>query len=461
MQLAAAIGLLVLAYAYSVKTTQRRVTFKDKVLAVTLMWPVAGVFYSPLLDLRNHIWMVLGGLALLWILRYRKSIVSHLWPLLVLLVYMMLVSLCWAVNSTDSVARTLGSALMTIYVIAQVWTRPPRKGLSIAFDALTSVSFGIIILLAWGISQENAFHLKRFQMFQVGLRATDVANFALVAAIILGGRGLRERGGKRLALLTLSASAFVLMMLTKTRGTLLSLICIIGFLAVFESGKQQRTLKVVCFLLVLTFPALFYFTPGYIIGLQEYYRLMPKAGHIYDPEGDLFMGRKGLWEKAMEKARDRPFLGRGTGASNFVHLSDQFVKSKILTKDLQVATVHSQYVETYYDHGLVGLGLLVFVLVWITQAAFKVNQHPPRGLGTETKTMVWLWITVPIGMLSHGGYLSSGNTWRMWIWIAGMVLVCLDQTRRRAQRSNRIVLAEVRQPRVNREGAAKKTKRIR
>ncbi|MBN1878408.1 MAG: O-antigen ligase family protein [Anaerolineae bacterium] len=428
MRLAAALVLLMLAIAYSVKSAQGTATFKDVVLAASLMWPVAVVFYGPLLDLRNPVWIVLGGLALLWILKWQRPIILQLWPVVIFFVYMMAASL-WAVNSTDSALRTIGNTLLMVYVAAQVWTRSPQQTLLRTFDVLTIVSLGILILLLWGAAQEGLSLSRRFRMDEIGLKATGIASFALTALIVLGGRGFKEKGIKRLVVLALSGVALVLMVLTQTRGTLFAFIGIIAFLAVFQGKSQGQTRDAVLYLMILSLLVLFSFIPDvldrHLGSVATYFRLDAEADLLDDPEG--WAGRFDLWTYALEKAAERPFLGRGTGSSTYALAPDSIFASSSSTVGLPYSPVHSQYVETYYDHGYVGLGFLIIILLWITWAAVRAFQNPPPGLEIETKTLALLWITTPIGMVSHGGYFSSGNPQRMWLWLAGLAMVYVQQ----------------------------------
>lgn len=428
MQLAAALVLLMLAIAYSVKSSQGTATFKDVVLAASLMWPVAVVFYGPLLDLRNPVWIVLGGLAILWIFKWQRSIILQLWPVVIFFVYMMTASL-WAVNGVESAMRTIGNTLLMVYVAAQVRTRSPQQTLSRTFDVLTIVSFGILILLLWGATQEGLSLSRRFRMDEIGLKATGIASFALTALIVLGGRAFKEKGVKRLALLALSGFALALMMLTQTRGTLFAFIGVIAFLALFQGKSQGQTRDVILYLMILSSLVLFSFMPDvldrYLGNAATYFRLESETELLDDPEG--WAGRFDLWSYALEKAAERPFLGRGTGSSTFAIVPDVVFASRSSTAGLPYATVHSQYVETYYDHGLIGLGVLIVILLWITWAAIKAFRNPPPGLETETRTLALLWITTPIGMITHGGYFSSGNPHRMWLWLAGLAMVYVQQ----------------------------------
>lgn len=429
LQLAAAFGLLILPVIYLVRLARGPVVFQDVVLVVSLMWPVALAFYRPLLGLRNPIWVVLGGLALLWLLKWQKPVIPHLWPLVIFFVYMMVTSL-WAVNSIDSATRTVGSFLMMVYVIIQAWTRPSEQAISRIFDVLMLVSLGILFLLVWIVSQKGISLSQRFQMPEAGLKATGIANFALTAFIMLGGLGFKERGVKRLAVWTLAVGTLVLMVFTQTRATLFALMLVIGFIVVFEKGSQGYIIKLITFLLILVFLTFFIFQPDTtrqdLNSFIGYFRLSEEVESI-QLTGSSWSGRGELWRFALEKARDRPFLGRGTGSSSFAAIPDWILASLSSVESLPANTVHNQFVETYYDHGLIGLALLSGILVWITRAAFKIFRAPPPGLEIKSKTLVMLWLTVPIGMLSHGGYFSSGNPQRMWVWITGIALVYIHQ----------------------------------
>lgn len=439
MQLAAILVMSIQALVYLIRSAQGIPTLRDLVLVASVMWPVTAAFYLPLLDIRNPLWVTLGLMSIWWLIGCQRPIISRVWPLLVFLGYMMTASL-WAVNSMDSATRTIGCILMMIYVVVQIWTRPSEQVISRIFNVLVLVSLGILLLLAWIVSQKGISLSQRFQMPEAGLRATGIASFALTALIVLCGRGFKEKGVRRLLLWGLAGISLTLMVLTKTRGTLFALIGVVGFLIVFLEKTQHRTWNVFLYLVTLFLLALITFMPDAMEkhwdSVLTYFRLEAATTSFDDAIEST--GRLDLWTYALEKARERPYLGRGTGSSTFAMVPDQIFASGSIA-GFPIVTVHSQYVETYYDHGLVGLGLLIIILIWITWAAIKAFRNPPPGLETETRTLALLWITAPIGMVSHGGYFSSGNPHQMWVWLAGLAMVYVQQ--HAAERHEQVVPA--------------------
>jgi O-antigen ligase len=130
-----------------------------------------------------------------------------------------------------------------------------------------------------------------------------------------------------------------------------------------------------------------------------------------------------VWKPAMEKARQRPLLGRGFGSSSFFDFSDDEYHDN-LTKNMPWrTTVHSQFLEVFYEFGLVGflfyLGFLAALLGWAGWILVKVDRPG-----------AWRWRLLAIYSLvgflegfTHGGQITTGaqNIFCRWL-IYGCVL---------------------------------------
>lgn len=94
-----------------------------------------------------------------------------------------------------------------------------------------------------------------------------------------------------------------------------------------------------------------------------------------------------VWKKAIDIYKEKPITGRGLGSfrMEFYNLAPEF------RSDGHWAQAHNDYIQVLYEHGLVGLGILLS-LMWITFLSFwrkRVGLIPVTSLFVMAMLAFW------------------------------------------------------------------------
>jgi len=234
------------------------------------------------------------------------------------------------------------------------------------------------------------------------------------AFVRLFAEGMTQRGEWRVLHLALAFVTLAAMVRTGTRGTLVQLVVVLPLLV--ATSPVRASLGGMAFRFLFAVPAIL------AIGVLAWLSLAPDKKLTYmglfrvDPVDGVLDSRGDLWAEAMEKARERPWLGRGLGSSSFLWLTDEEYReiSSLATPDR--VTIHSQYLEVFYEFGALGFlvfAWLCFALVWGASRWF-LYQGP----------QAWVWrmfavyaVNGMLGGLFHGGQFSTGQVGLICWWL--------------------------------------------
>jgi len=110
----------------------------------------------------------------------------------------------------------------------------------------------------------------------------------------------------------------------------------------------------------------------------------PARGATVNRLGSLDSNRYDFWRVAIKEARDHPLDGLGAGGFRAAWLQKR-------TINYNVVDVHSDYLETLTELGIVGLALmLAFVCGVIAAAVRALRRHPSLAPGAAAGVAVWL-----------------------------------------------------------------------
>ena len=127
---------------------------------------------------------------------------------------------------------------------------------------------------------------------------------------------------------------------------------------------------------------------------------------------DLLSTRRGLWDGAITRGWERPFLGHGIGTSSY------YWAENIEETDLsRGTTVHSQFVEIFFDEGLVGIILFAGILVFSGFSAFRWIEFGAFYRNRYALFLGLLWLATAIELIGHGGKTTPGNSSAVLFWI--------------------------------------------
>jgi probable O-glycosylation ligase (exosortase A-associated) len=167
----------------------------------------------------------------------------------------------------------------------------------------------------------------------------------------------------RWGFLALIAILIHAVLLTYSRGAMLSLIAVVPLL--YLRTRRRSQVALFGLLLAVLLPVL--------AGKQIRDRFFTIAENDVDASAQ---SRRDSWTAALKMARDNPIFGVGLRNANLF--------SHAYGADLQGRTIHSQYFQIAADNGFVGLGLYLAILAsfWINLRRVRratVDRNDPEG----------------------------------------------------------------------------------
>jgi len=263
------------------------------------------------------------------------------WVLLFFVVWS-LASILWSIDVTVTARRLIGFGVFCLGALAMTSR--------FSADFLPECVFYITALyLAAGLSVEIIHHAftplsgdYRFSgTVHPNIQAINCAMLLLSAVSLAGSPGRRRN-----VFLAAAAIAFVFLILTKSRTSLLCALLALGFLSFLNSSNKSRGL---IYLLGIVFVySIFYLFLGE--------RLLPSVRETFllgrDPEETLtFTGRTYLWEASLDYAWLRPFHGYGFNS----FWTPRHLRAFSEAMGWPIPDAHSAYIDLLLNIGLVGL----------------------------------------------------------------------------------------------------------
>ncbi|HEX6478395.1 MAG TPA: murein biosynthesis integral membrane protein MurJ [Ktedonobacteraceae bacterium] len=326
--------------------------------ALVVTWVLASVFVSdniPILTNNN----ILTGLTvptLLLITFYLpvNTLLKRMPMLLFLLIY-----LAWVLagiglaTSTGSFLTTwltdldyLAVALLTIHALTT------QKRLQYLIDGLILGGTCVSLLGLYGyITKQNGVTdptTSLFRIFATFAAAPPLALFLSIVIPLALSRAFTSRGwmqaGTLLSVLILLTAA----LLTFARGAFISIPLSIVILILFLPSRKIKIALVTCI-------------AGLAIGtlIVIWVGDLPIFSRFLNQDVTTLNGRTLLWQALLDHFDPKQLLGYGLGASNEL-LTRLQVR---LNGDLISTAPSNLFLTTLYDHGIIGLGLLLVMLI--------------------------------------------------------------------------------------------------
>ena len=247
--------------------------------------------------------------------------------------------------------------------------------------------------------------------------ATQTSGIVIWGLASVGSIAATSLGRKRFLYLTAFLFLMLVQFATGTRGGIVTtlftagIVCRPGF---FSTNSTQRVivLSSIIVLCALCYSPIIDVVAGESSGgLKSFLRL--------DRE-DVLDTRRTLWEDSLNKLDGINLLGLGTGTSTYHHLDDELVANSSEAELRRIGgkrTVHSQFVEIYYENGL--LGLLFFVPILILAGLGSANCIEQGIKNSEPRRLVvgFLALSNLISLVSHGGLVAPGNPLSYLSWL--------------------------------------------
>jgi O-antigen ligase len=286
----------------------------------------------------------------------------------------------WPGQSFTFVTRGYVGLLFLFFVIIHR-VRSARAVQSLFWGVLAAMVFLEIGLMLWGKGD-------RPQVTQT-YDANDIA-FVMVCGFPLGAMWfLRGRGPGRYIAGVISALAVVTVVLTRSRGGLVGLCIVMGFLFVKGSSRQRLATAVVVLACVLILGAL---------GSKEYWDRMatiweggnrsPTVSDRYDASG-VWGARWPVWQGALELILQHPVIGVGPGVFEVAEGLSHGGTGRW-------SAAHNAFLQIGAELGIPGLALFVFLLYRAVKNCRRVirlaRQRP------ELATEAWLAHSVELSL---------------------------------------------------------------
>jgi O-antigen ligase len=293
----------------------------------------------------------------------------------------------WPAESLNFVARGFGTVVF-LFLVFVYRVKSARSIQIVLWGVLAAMLVLEITLMLWGKGD-------RPQVTNT-YDSNDIA-FVMVCGFPLGVVGfLHGRGPGRYIAGLISALAVVAVLLTRSRGGLVSLCIVMGLLLVKTSSRRRlgaATIVLVCVLILGAF------------GSKEYWGRMatiwggnaPATDSVgeYDASG-IWGARWGVWQGGLRLVLQRPVIGAGAGLSPVAEGLSHHGLGKW-------SAAHNSFLEIGVELGIPGLALFVFLLyraVKNCRGVVRLARQQP-GLGTEA----WLATAVEVSLYA---YIAAG-----------------------------------------------------
>jgi O-antigen ligase len=381
-------------------------------------WPAAVIcpFFK---DIRNPVLVALAALSFTWSRNERLAVRRWtLHPALISLLAVMAASVCWAVNFRDTALRAVGILL----TFAFLWNLLRTAGLTRVARWVTSGllfgSYTIVVLIAVGKESSAVASDGRYKLTDE-LVATGAAALCFWAFVRLFAEGMVQKGSRRILHLLLAAVAVFAMIRTGTRGTLVQLAAVLPLL--FALRLPVRNVENLAFRYVFYGLVMLGLSAPLWASFGDETKSRYKQIFRIEESGGTTDTRTSLWQSAMEKAGERRWLGRGLGSSSFFTYQDEELKEINASEVDEKTPVHNEYLEIYYEFGLLGCVVFAWLAVTLCQNAVRIYLYDGPNAWAWRMFAVYAMAALVAGM-THGGLISTGHQDMLCMW---MVYCCV------------------------------------
>jgi O-antigen ligase len=391
-----------MAGSFEMKSDWINLYKSDRLLCATAFFlPLlfAGFFFAPTGFLRNLFYISLPfSLALLY--RDRKDISNSfkseksLWIILAAFITYMTASVLW--SDTTEYGRYFEKGKLGIFIaIGTVTTfHCARKFPDITKTLATFFVFAAVTSALYLISSYCITHWQdgRFPRLHGLGRADNPVQAALLYGLAVIAI-LFAKFPSSLSLmprLALSAPLFITIILTQSRGPMISMALTIAFLIIKNAQRKILTGIILATLLLVG-------------GLST---------HLTFKDTSFFKrqttGRAEIWATAYNQIKEKPIFGHGLANKSYYGFT------RTNGKHETVGLAHSLYLSTLIHGGLIGLFLLLSLFCLTLPIAVRSSEVWLAG---------WLVMGALLGLVDFGGYIINISTeWLVFWWPISLIL---------------------------------------
>ncbi|MFK3972255.1 O-antigen ligase family protein [Pseudomonas sp. NPDC087358] len=366
-------------------------------LAVGLFWSVAGVMLTPTMKfyswlLTAFVYLPCFYLVARYFNEFRHTVLNRreLWLFLLLFAWS-LVSLAWSHDAErylTIIKRELFFLLLILGWI--VWGRTfnrPLQSMMILWGGLAGL-YSLAALIAYPMRG-----IDRMYGFGGFMDNPNPAGYTIAALVVLSCTWWPQKLSARVVWAMLQACSVAFVIMTGSRGSIVSLMAVAAVVVLLGGGRFYRILAIVALVAAV---ALAIFEPSIL------------------QRGD--SERMILIKGALELIAQRPWLGIG--------LSSDY---EVSAGGIVFGHCHNLILDTAVQYGVIFTALWVWLWVWL---GFRAWRHRAESLGMAI-LMIWVFATVA---QQFDVFTVFGRARAMWmvVWMPFVLSLCLGKSEKQA-----------------------------
>jgi O-antigen ligase len=366
-------------------------------LAFGLFWSVAGVLLTP--TMKFYSWLLTAFVylpCLYLVVRYfhefRHTVLNRreLW-LFLLLFFWSVVSLSWSDDAERYLTLIKRELFFLLLILGWiVWGRTfnrPLQSMMILWGGLAGL-YSLAALIAYPLRG-----IDRMYGFGGFMDNPNPAGYTIAALVVLSCTWWPQKLSGRVVWALLQACSVTFVIMTGSRGSIVSLMAVAAVVVLLGGGRFYRTLAIVALLAAV---ALAIFEPSIL------------------QRGD--SERMVLMKGALELIQQRPWLGIG--------LSSDY---EVSAGGVVFGHCHNLILDTAVQYGVVFTALWAWLWLWL---GFRAWRHRTESLGMAI-LMIWVFATVA---QQFDVFTVFGRARAMWmvVWMPFVLSLCLGKSREKA-----------------------------
>lgn len=394
------------------KNEVKSIFFKDRLLFISslftpLICPL--FFYFPSSILRNIFYISL--LFSVPLLIKKKTEIKQLiiqdkpaWITLIAFILFMCLSVFW--SETIESSRYFEKGKLFVFIglatISTFYIAYKIPGFSEAIKNLYifgAVSSAIVLIVHHVIL--NGFTWPQVRLEGMGraenpVQASLVYGLAILAIIF--GKFPKECTPKfiNISKILMSVPPLTVMLMTQSRGPFLSMIITIIGIYIFNSQDRiKKLLFIGICLFCVSIPAYMEMSNTEVLNRKT-------------------TGRFEIWGKATEKILSHPIVGNGLASDG------RYTYTNERGANLTASHIHSLYLSTLYQGGLIGFALLISSYILFTKRFLKIISNQDQN---HLWIGAWVLMGAAFGISDFGGIIINLSTeWLVFWWPMALVL---------------------------------------
>lgn len=364
---------------------------------------------------------VIGAFGCWWFSRSRPRTLDSMTVTPLLFIAWAFTSVIYSDIPKYSFARA--GALVPMYAAVFLGVRAllkrPQGIERVARCLLTMMGVSLALSIAYWISNEDIVGTTAQQMasksyrFQGHLKATGIAHAIAAATPFLVLLLTKTRGWRSGALLAATALSLYLLLLTRSRGGLISCAAVIP-ICYFAIFRELRTARTVVYTLIV---AILGTIAWQAFGTEDTAAFL----RLGDAASMLRTRVEGRWDIIWDGAMQNPLIGNGYGAVRFVSQTGATSWDLGSTRENQIMT-HNEYLSLFYDLGVVPTLAFLGFMATIAARGLRSLRWPPSPLRSLLIATFMSWFVDALDTISHDGLMTIGNPVATWFWIKSLMI---------------------------------------